>query len=525
MSVALRRRDAGRELGRSEAQKRGSEPAAAWLTLAAVLAVWLVALTPLGRAMEWDESVFFTQAADLPGVDAPPTRFQASREHGPVLLIGAARLVAGDLAGIRSVYLMVSFLLVLLAYRVAGRQAGRWSGLVGAALFSTFWIPTFFFSAFFGPLLGAAAALLTTGLYLRLRSEPISQAVHNGLLIGPALALAFAFRNLETALVVAVLGAHAVLWRPADLLRRWRGVLAAIVAFTGIFIIPWTWYTIAEWGSVRARWISARTQTNTEGDQGHPFSLHNGADEYLRLLVGVDGFYQPAAPVPGWVVGVVSVGMFALSAAVLALLVRRVLHRYGAGAQQPGQSAHIVLFVVLSAASFGLFFFLSELIRERYLHHGLIFGAVAAGQALVTGHGWLRHRLPRGARQGTLVLTVCALVWLSAQAWMAMSIQERRYQVTNARAEVGTLVAALAEGRPCRIAGAISRPNVQVTSGCEMTAFRGRHAPADGRFDGDVVFVAWDPTDPRVPGFVHDWPRVEARSLHGMVLSYGVPPR
>lgn len=509
----------------------GGRSAAVWLALAAALAAWLLALSPLGRAMEWDETVFFSQTGNLPGVDAPPARFAASREHGPVLLIGAARLVAGDLAGIRAIYLAVSLLLVVLAFREVERTSGRWTGVVGAALFSTFWVPTLFFASFFGPLLGAAAALLTTALYLRLRSEPVPAAVRNGLLLGLALAAAFAFRNLETAVVVAVLAAHAAVWRPMDVLRRWRGAVAALASFTAAFVVPWTWYTIAEWGSVRARWISTRTQTNTEGGQGHPFQLHNGADEYLRMLVGVDGFYRPMDPVPTWVVLVLTVGLLGLAAAVVALLLSRLARPRRSAAAAP-EPTHAVLFTVLSAASFGVFFFVSQLVRERYLHHGLIFGAVVAAQALVAGWRLLRARFGGGAasRTGIVVAvataTVVGLPWLSAQAWMATSIQERRVQTTSAKVEIGTLLATIAEGRPCRIAGGIRHPTVQAVSGCVMTAFRGRNAPPDGRFDGDLVFVAWDPREPTVPDYVRDWPRLEGvRGIRRMVLSYGVPPR
>ncbi len=61
------------------------QSAAVWLALAATLAAWLLALSPLERSTEWDETVFFSQTGNLPGVDAPPARFAASREHGPVL--------------------------------------------------------------------------------------------------------------------------------------------------------------------------------------------------------------------------------------------------------------------------------------------------------------------------------------------------------------------------------------------------------------------------------------------------------
>lgn len=499
-----------------------------WLVAALGVAVWVLAFTPIGRGLEWDEATFFSQSGDLSGVEAPAAISVASREHGTALLIAVTRLFAADLPGMRLVWTLLSVGLVVLAFREVSRAVGEGSGLVGLALFTTAWAPVIFFGSFFGSLLGAAASLLATGLFLRLRSGEGS-AVRVGILFGLALAAAFWMRHLESLLVALVLGASALVWRPQDVWRRWPGVLSAIASFILVFVAPWTAYTVSRWGSVPARFLASRRQSNAQGGNGHPFGLHNGVDEYWRMLTGVRLHYRVAGPTPDWVIMVAGGGLLLILIAIVGYAIHTAVmgRRFRASAAgMPGASG---LLFALAVVSFGLFFFFSQILKERYLLYGMIFTAVLAGQAITGLWTRLGRRRPdaRFSRWSASAAAIIGILWVVSQATIASTVQEGRREAARWDEAAAVIVRQLANGRDCVLLGQLSKPQVQARSGCitkganRSTEVLRRRLTRPNYSEDDAVFVLWRPGRDSVADLVGDWPSLEdPGGRPGTVLSY-----
>lgn len=503
-----------------------------WLLMLPLLFVWITVFTPYGRYLDWDEAVFYGQSGGYDGVRTHAPYMAASREQGTPLIIGLLRIFARDLASTRLLWAILTLLVAGLAFALVERWAGRRTGLVGLAVFTTFWLPTIFFGAFLSPLMGACAALLTTGMYLALREADPEASVRLGVLLGLAAALMLSLRHLESLLVAMVLIGHAVLWRPRWLVQRWRGVVAAAVTFGVVFVVPWTLHTIGKYGSVMARIEQVR-------GQGHPFSPYNGLEIYGPAIFGRRALsvgYNPGSPPPTWTSMVLAVGIVVVVAGVGLLLTRRLL-AWRRGTPLSESTRHTGLALVLSVTTFGLFFFLSQSQRERYLMYGLIFAAVLAAQVLTAAGRWVRERAPRQRHRAMVAgVTAMAVLWLGAQGVLAHRAQTARYADAARDLRVAMIIDSFAKGQRCVLLGQAAKPQFVVATGCRARGGRGTREtkPADWLRDRLLndkyrdsawLFALWRPEHDNVADVLADWPRIdEPARVGGWVLSYR-PPR
>ena len=264
-----------------------------WPILWAALVGLTVLSAGLGRYLEWDESVFYSQSGGLPGIAAPPATMAASREIGPAALISVLRIPAADVATLRMVWALVTITLLVLAFREVGRSIGSLRAAGGAALFGSSWLALLYIPSFYGSLIGACLAVATVGIYLRLRAGTRSGSVWDGLLLGVTVAAGFWFRHIESAIVVALILVHsmtggAVLWR-----RHWRTVALAVLTFVAAFAIPWVLDSAARYGSLSERLSSAR-------GQGWETGLINRMPDYLKAIFGESTHYPALGSLSSW---------------------------------------------------------------------------------------------------------------------------------------------------------------------------------------------------------------------------------
>lgn len=528
MTMSLHDRELSHAPEESQAAPRQWRVQRPWLTLGALLGTWVVLFNPFGRHLEWDEAVFYSQSGWLEGIPARPTMLVASREHGTGGLLGIVRTVAGDLATTRLLWGIITFLLVALAFRLVSRFVGRSAALAGWATFVTIWVATIFFTSFFGSLIGAALSLCATALYLHVRADP-PERLPAAIGLGLALGGAFWMRHLETAAVAAVIGVHALSVRPAEVWQRRKPVLVAIGTFAVVFVIPWLTTTISRWGSVSARFEASREQTNAVGGDGHTFGLHNGMGDYATMFIGRRGLYEVQNGPPQIVSLLLGAGAVALALLSAWWLWRR---RRWARNTTGTSAAPVALITAQAAVGFGLFWFASQMLRERYMMYGLIFASVLMGGALVELVTYVRRRVPNpGKRQALAAVGIAVAVsWLGAHAWVVSSVQTRRVHIARQDHEVGAAAHLLAGGRDCLLLGTASKAQISARSGCTLGGGRlgGKKLAYQVRRHSDrpgAVFVWWEPERDNLERLVADWERINnPAGRRRTVLSYRLNP-
>jgi hypothetical protein len=485
----------------------------AFILVSAVLLLWVMFFTPIGRYLTYDEATFYGQSGGLDGIDVTPPWMAASREHGTSLIIEWIRTFAQSLASTQLVWTLLSFALTVGAFWEIGRWTGRRGALVGLAVYMTGWVATALTGSFYGSFIGAAAVLLTAGLYLRLRHQE-GYELRNGLLLGLAASLLMAMRNLESALALSVIVGHALIWHPLQTLKKWRGILVAVVTFTAVYVIPWTLETNSRFGSVMERYRAAR-------NQGHPFALHNGLEEWSRVLLGIDPHFARIDPLPQvllWLYGALYI-VIALGGVAFVLSRAFGFLRHKA---VEGESRHSGLIFALGSVSLGLFFLFSQDIKERYLAFGLVAGSLLFGHAIVEAYRrWGRR--PRLRASLAVAAAAAAAGWLLLNGMILGRVQHERV-VENAQLErLGGMMYTIAGGRSCRVLGYASTPPIQIASGCKTAG--GRGALQRGGFDSladalrsprvrdsQVIFVVWkDEIDAATAAALDWWEQREGR--------------
>jgi hypothetical protein len=449
---------------------------AVWPAAGVLLLLWAALFTPWGRPLMFDEAVFLSQSGGLEGAAAQRWSLAASREHGTYTLGRVVRVFAESLGSIEMLWAVVMVAAVVVAFALAARQVGRAAALVGLLAFGTTWVSVVGMSAIFGSLGSAAAALTATALYLELRRNPAGW-LWSGLGFGVALAAACWMRTLEPILAGAVIVAHAVVWRPRELLQRWRGVAVAVGAFVVTFVLPWIAVTVHRWGSLGAWWTQSRHQGEGSGRQGFPIALYNGVDDYARLLVGRAGAGPSGRPpagkylddTPAAVVAVLGVGL--VVALLLVGLAVYVGVRRAAREREVLDSAErqgaTLLFATQFAVGAGFFVFLGQDMQQRYTMYGLVFGGLLVGVAVVAA--WERVG-PLLAGRSVAVLAVLALLplgWLATQGWTVRAAQAHQTDLYGPDAAAGRLVRALDGGHPCVLLGGLAQPQTQIYTSCK----------------------------------------------------------
>lgn len=477
-----------------------------WYGLGALLVAMMLTLVSFNRFFEFDEAVVFSQTGGFAGNDAPARHMAASRELGPVVLIDVIRRATVDLAGVRLLWAAVTVGCIIAAFRAVGRQFGTVTGLIAGLLFGTFWVTQMLIASFYGSLIAALLALLAVMKYLELRDEQADGQLSSGLVLGLAFAGAFWMRHIESVLVLGALGLHLTIVKPGLMLRRRvAGLLTAAVAFFIAFVAPWMIDTVWRFGSLRERVGQAL-------DQGYPTSWGDRSGEYLSVALGDSTMHRSvhgAPSWPGWVVAAVVMG------AVVGLglmFVRHWLRR----SQPAGKMMavrlkvkrgdetpeHMAFLLVLAIVSFGLFFFYSDIVLDRYLFFGVAFLAVpiAVGlRSLYEGiqdfvqnstSRWSGHRLPA-------VMAVLTLgAWLVAQGTLVQTYEPYRAESADEVRRSAEVMRSLAGARDCAGVARWQVAELQLGSGCEMTGGGVELSTAEQRAltqqdAADVVFLVW----------------------------------
>lgn len=468
-----------------------------WATVTAVLALSALMTVSLSRFFEWDEAVFFGQSGGYQGADAPAPALAASREVGPALVIRVLRTFASDLAEVRFLWMAVSIALIVHAYRSLEKHVGRTTAIIACLTFGTFWITLVFTASFYGSLFGAVLSLAATATYLDLRDRPSSA---KGAILGVLVAGAFWMRQIETAIVLAVLIGHFIMVgnRGGTIRSRVRSIAAAVGTVTLLFAIPWTIDSIVRFGSVTERIRSARSQN-------YPRGLTNNLLEYGRLLSG-DGHYGTATEIPSTaVVGFGAVGVM-LALGLLAAAAVAFLGKENRFRSRPVARPPTGLMVALTLVSAFFFIFYVDLVRERYILYASAFAAVVVGRVAASIPS------PRTSRRNVWTLGLLVLAaWLGMNQIVAQPIQSERVAQAATGERIATVIRVLADGRPCAGIARYNAPSIQVGSGCRVSAGSGpavarEFADEAGTRAGQLSFVVWpDWSELDMPA---DWQRI-----------------
>src|SRR4051812_14353650 len=146
-----------------------TQPNPKWLLTLGLVAVLLVRVYYLvltrHQPVWWDESEYLVKAKAL-ALGTPDTGWFTGRPLLPSLLIaGAYAIGLGELA-VRVGLALLSTATVYLTYRLGLRLAGRPAALVGAGLFSVFYLQLFYSTRVMTEIPHLALCLLATELFL-----------------------------------------------------------------------------------------------------------------------------------------------------------------------------------------------------------------------------------------------------------------------------------------------------------------------------------------------------------------------
>lgn len=430
------------------------------LLWSAVLATVIVNVG-LGRFVEWDESVFVSQSGGFAGLEVRPATLAASREIGPVYLIGLLRTVAVELASVRLLWAIVTVTVLVLAFHEVGRAIGRWQAVAAGIVFGTSWVVLLYSASFYASLLASCCSLGAVGIYLRIREHRGSSTVslQLGLLFGLALVASLWLRQIETALVLIVLVGHSLAVQPAAVWRRNTvAVIGAVVVLALGFALPWAIDSTARYGSVSARLEAAQ-------GQGWPTGLVNRAPDYVLGLLGESITYRPLGSLEGLLTAGRVLEAVTVAATLLLVALVTVRARRHTGAPPDRPRGHVrALFAALSSVSFAFFFFYASRTQDRYVMFGWVFASVLIGSGLAVAVPRVRSIL--GDRRAFVLFSVLLLMWVGSQLTVLRPYETRRIVDTAGTEGVAETVRTLAAGAPCRGVARYGAPQLQFGSGC-----------------------------------------------------------
>lgn len=448
-----------------------------WLALWGALASLVVVSVGLGRFPEWDEAVFFSQSGGVDGLEAPPASMAASREIGPAILIALLRAVPPSFAGVRMLWALVTITVLVLGFRELSKTIGGAPAMAGAAIFGTSWVVLLYSASFYGSLLASCLALAGVGVYLRLRERALDHSIWwYGMGLGALMAGALWLRHIETVLVLVGVFLHSVVVRPRCIWSHRRmAVAGAAMSLVVAFAVPWIIDSISRYGSVGARLEAARSQE-------WPTGLINRAPDYLKSLLGESITYKPLeAATPMLSVGRV---MQALTIAVFIGAAAMAMRPFDRIADPGTDRTDVAVFLaLLSAISFGFFFFYASNTQDRYLMFGWIYACALLGWAGVRSIHALSRSIPRG---GALLMGGLLILWVCSQLLILRPYELARTADSQATDAVAQTVRTVAGGQPCSGVARYGAPQLQLGSGCTFQSISSAEdaAAALRRFDG-----------------------------------------
>lgn len=503
--------DAGRYGERAPRARFALPRTSPWAWALVPTAAVVLMSTSFDRFFLWDEAVFWSQVHDYRGSGAGPAVLDASRELGSVLVLHILGLVSDDLASNRLLWSLLTLAVVFVVFRRIGRFLGPLAGPAGAFLFGTFWVSELFVDSFYANQFGALFQLGAVSAYLAIRIED-GDRVARGIAFGAFLAAAFWMRQIETALVVAVLLVHSLVHRPSLVWRtRIRSLCAATATFLLAFVVPWVIDTINRYGSVPSRIREARSQ-------GFGRGLVNNAGTYGSTMLGRSVHLRSEAPL--WAGVATLVVMFGVAVWLLAISRSR-----GVRKLPRGQNEAVALLVVLSVVLYGFFFFWIEITRDRYLMSGTVFAAAAAGGAIGIGIERLRVLEDRSRARFGVALTALALVWVVSQTTIARHHEHVWDVSTWDQEQTASLIRTLAAKGPCSGVARFGQPVIELGSGCATIAAPNAEAALEElqRLERRtrLEFVVWPTKQVGDLGLDGSWQHIVQRTSHSsLTISY-----
>lgn len=465
----------------------------AWGLAVGLLAVVHLVIVRLGRFPEWDGAVFLSHSGGFGGIDMPAATLVASRELGTPVLLAALRSLNPTLATTRVLWMLVAFLVLLVALRRLGALLG-FPAPVAVVVLGTYWLSIEFASSFLSFFLAGTVMLAATAWYLDLRRAPDGQ-IARGLGLGAALAACLWLRQAEGALFVALLGLHAVAVRPSLLWAgRWRGLVAATNAFLLLFVIPWSIDSTVRFGSVPDRIDAARNQSFDRGA-----SLNVG--DYLGILRGDSHLYGDAATPADWALVLLTallvVGVVVGLACGVALARRS--RRSPEAARQP--LSGLALLWLVGVGFVGFFVVYINHVSDKYMVIGGLFLLLAV---VATTWRFLVSRPATGrtptARRPAAILAVVALLaaWVVPNAVVANTYEVARFEAGRVLQQNGAVIRSLAGTENCFGVSRYRAPLVRFATGCRTRSAKNPAEVAEA-FDRragnhgteDFWFVLW----------------------------------
>jgi hypothetical protein len=481
-----------------------------WSVLSTVMMLVWLRLASLGRYPEWDEAVFFSQSGGLWGSQAPPIPLAASREGGTPAVIGFLRVLGVELPGVRLGLLLLTFAVALWAFRRVGAHFSQTAGMVGFLVFGSFWTTLAFSSGMYGSLIWGSIALGILTMYMDLLDEAVPRRLIWGAGFGVAVAAMFWMRNLESLILIGLVGLHSIVWSRALVWRRnWRPLLMSVGAFLLTFAVPRVAWTISRWGSVVARLEALAGQI-----AGAAAQTENGLVVYWNSLTGGIPTFGLYGSKPTWVWPIVAIFLLVgLAAIVWALATSR--------RQTRAKLMVIALPMFVLAGYFAVIY--TDAFRDRYLSGIVPLFAAAlgvSGNLLVEGARTLRVK--------RLVLTVSIallLFWIPSQLAIAEAYQSARTEHGDLSQRTADTIRSMASAESCQGVSRYGRVQVQLGSGCRVRSATTLDAAIDQltKFSDDpgMIFLLWPndtPDDEELTGT--GWLRVDLSTTWSRLYLY-----
>ena len=432
-----------------------------WWAFVAVAVLFAVSVFgTLDRFLEWDEAVFYSQSGGYRGTHPPQLPLAASREGGPGLLILLALSPEEGWSGFGSHGCSWRWSWLLCRSRGLLVTSHRLFGIVSFAVFGFSWLSLAYMGALYGSLLNGLLLLLGAVLLVDLQSEErfSAHSVILGVLLGAVIGGAVWMRQVESAiavlvlLIVTVAVDRARLWR-----RQGRALVVGMLAFAVTFAIPWTAWTVHEFGSIGARLDALRNQASGNA----PLRISNGSSAFLDAASGTLRQYGMFARVPVWPRWIVMGSILLLAIGCLLMLADR---------RVPRNAKRTLLIVITPALGLSMFFafvYSSVEVRERYLAGLVPFAAAAAGVVSLWAVGRMRPALQRGVRVGAVFL---AITWIVAQFAIAGPFQHARSVDAFETLLTSDAIRVSLDESECFGLSRYGRAQIQVGTGCRVTS-------------------------------------------------------
>lgn len=423
------------------------------LVVVAVVFVFLQAVVVgLWHPIGWDEAVLYTQV--VPQV--PAVFMEPHRTRGLALLVAPIGVFDPSMEVLRGYVLLLAAVGLYAAFATWLRPIGG-AAVLGAALFATFWVTTYYAVEVLPNLPIALLAVGAGGLVAELvLHDEVRPRVPT--LLGVVFLLAALIRPPEAVLIGAGLGILVVAYRRRDAVRLlWPAVVGGAIGIGAWFVEGYSRFGFSPMGT-----LASAAEYSVEGERVNHLPLYLASLED-RLRCGdacIEQHLEAGAP---WELPPARTSLFLLTlalAALLALLTSRETRR------------PVLVAGAIAAPVLALYGYSAGTVNIRYLMPVIGVGLVAAAVGARTLWQVVpREGLGRVARASLLIPVATALVWQSVHgATMAAEKGTGRHR----GAALGSAIEPYTpeDGR-CAVGSIANYPQLQYWTRCQATRIVG----------------------------------------------------